>query len=319
MTNPAMIGLVCLGVMAALAVATAPAAQPPVRVDSGPSVVSVFEGDRLLMEYAFANVPFKPYVRRFFTPSGVNVLRDMVADHPHHHALMFAVGVDGVDFWAEAKTNGREVHKGFGQLKAIAPDSLLPAVLTETLDWVGPADDRPLASERRTVEVYHGPAQGASLLGWRTVLAPAEGKASIKLFGSHYFGLGLRLPASMDGKAEFFTARGPRDGEVVRGDETMTRGPWMACTGEIEGKPVTVAMFDSPANVRPALWFTMVKSFAYLSGTINLYREPLVVEAAKPLSLCYALAAWDGKIKADEVERLYKRWLELVKPEANKP
>jgi hypothetical protein len=313
MTNLEITGFVCVGAIAALAVAMAPAAQVPVRVDSGPSVVSVFEGDRLLMEYAFANVPFKPYVKRFFTPSGANVLRDMVADHPHHHALMFAVGVDGVDFWAETKANGREVHKGFGEMTAIAPDSLRPAVLTETLDWVGPADDKPLARERRTVEVYHGPALGASLLTWRTVLAPAEGKASIKLFGSHYFGLGLRLPASMDGKAEFFTARGPRDGDAVRGDETMTRGPWIACTGEIEGRPVTVAMFDSPANVRPALWFTMVKSFGYLSGTINLYREPLVVEAAKPLALSYGVAAWDGAMKADEIEKLYKKWLELQK------
>jgi hypothetical protein len=57
----------------------------------------------------------------------------------------------------------------------------------------------------------------------------------------------------------------------------------------------------------------MVQSFAYVSGTINLYREPLVVEAAKPLSLCYGLAAWDGKRNADEIEKLYKRWIELAK------
>jgi hypothetical protein len=311
MTTQAILGLT--GVLAIAALAQGAASPAAVRVASGPSVVSVFEGDHLLMEYAYAGVPFKPYVRKFLSPGGANVLRDRVPDHPHHHALMFAVAVDGVDFWAETKANGREVHKGFAEMKALAPDSLLPAVLTETLDWVGPNGEKPLARERRTIEVHHGPSLGASLLTWRTQLEPPEGKPSIKLSGSHYFGLGLRFPASMDGKAEFFTARGPRDGEVVRGDETMGRGPWMACAGEIDGKPVTVAMFDSPANVRPALWFTMVQSFAYVSGTINLYGEPLVVEAAKPLSLCYGLAVWDGKRNADEIEKLYKRWIELAK------
>jgi hypothetical protein len=258
-------------------------------------------------------VPFKPYVRKFLSPAGVNVLRDMVPDHPHHHALMFAVAVDGVDFWAETKANGRELTRRFTAVRSAA-DSQLPGLLAETLDWVGPADAKPLAHESRMIGVFRTPVLAASLLTWRTQLSAPEGAASIKLSGSHYFGLGLRFPASMDGKAEFFTARGPREGEVVRGDETMVRGPWMACTGEVDGKPVTVAMFDSPANVRPVLWFTMVKAFAYVSATINLYREPLVVEAAKPLALTYGVAVWDGKQKADEIEKLYKQWMALSKP-----
>lgn len=311
MTTQAVLGLAGVLAIAALAAAAAPSA---LRIDAGPPAVSVFEGDRLVMEYAYAGVPFKPYVRKFLSPAGVNVLRDMVPDHPHHHALMFAVAVDGVDFWAETKANGFERHKSFADMKSLAPNSGLPAVLTETLDWVGPIDEKVLARERRTVRVHRGSALGASLLTWQTELSVPEGKSSIKLSGSHYFGLGLRFPASMDGKAEFFTARGPREGEVVRGDETMVRGPWMACTGEVDGKPVTVAMFDAPGNVRPVLWFTMVNAFAYVSATINLYREPLVVEAAKPLALTYGVAVWDGKQKADQIEKLYKQWVELAKP-----
>jgi hypothetical protein len=309
MTTQAVLGIAGVLAIAALAAAASSA----VRDDAGPSAVSVFEGDRLVMEYAYAGVPFKPYVRRFLSPAGVNVLRDMVPDHPHHHALMFAVAVDGVDFWAETKANGRQVSNGVLEMVPYRPDDSLPATLWETLDWVGPTDDKLLARESRFIKVHHGPALGASLLTWETKLSPPEGAASIKLSGSHYFGLGLRFPASMDGKAEFFTARGPREGEVVRGDETMVRGPWMACTGEVDGKPVTVAMFDSPANVRPVLWFTMVKAFAYVSATINLYREPLVVEAAKPLALTYGVAVWDGKQKAEEIEKLYKQWIELAK------
>jgi hypothetical protein len=56
----------------------------------------------------------------------------------------------------------------------------------------------------------------------------------------------------------------------------------------------------------------MPKAFGYLSATLNLHKEPLTVEAGKPLTLTYGVAVWDGKVKADEIEKLYTRWLELV-------
>jgi hypothetical protein len=169
--------------------------------------------------------------------------------------------------------------------------------------------------------VYRREGLGATLLTWQTRLEPAEGKPSIKLSGSHYFGLGMRFVQSMDGADDFFTPAGKAVGETVRGNERLVRGKWCAYAAEVDGKPVTVAMFDSPANVRPAWWFIMAKPFAYMSATLNLHREPLVVEAGKPLTLIYGVAVWDGKAKADEIEKLYARWLELAKPApaANKP
>ena len=257
---------------------------------------------------------FKPYVKRLLSPGGVNVLRDQVPDHLHHHGLMFAVGVDGVDFWSETPTCGRQVRRV--PAGANAPAANPAGVIAETIDWLPPGDAKPLARESRRIEVRAAPAGGATLLSWRTALEPAEGRASIKLAGSHYFGLGMRFPAAMDNVAEFFTAKGPVDGEVVRGDERLTRGPWCACTGAIDGKTVTVALFDSPGNPRPAWWFTMGKPFGYLSATLNLYREPLTVEAGKPLVLVYGVAVWDGKVKADQIESVYRQWLDATKAAA---
>ena len=102
--------------------------------------------------------------------------------------------------------------------------------------------------------------------------------------------------------------------QVVMSD-WYTAGPWCAYTAMADGKPVTAVLFEGPGNPRPVLWFTMAKPFAYLSATLNLHREPLVVEAGKPLTLTYGVAVWDGKVKAEEIEKLYARWLEL----ANKP
>ena len=73
-------------------------------------LVSVNQGDRLLLEYRYDNVSHKPYVMQITSPSGTNVLRDAPFDHLHHHGLMFAWRVNGVNFWEEVAGSGREVH-----------------------------------------------------------------------------------------------------------------------------------------------------------------------------------------------------------------
>ena len=48
--------------------------------------LTVREGRADLLHYRHSDVPFKPYVKELFTPSGVNVLLDAPPDHLHHHA-----------------------------------------------------------------------------------------------------------------------------------------------------------------------------------------------------------------------------------------
>lgn len=61
----------------------------------------------------------------------------------------------------------------------------------------------------------------------------------------------------------------------------------------------------------PALWFTMKEHFAYLSATINLWREPLDVTPDQPLVLRYGAALWDGEI-TEEIDAAQQRWLALI-------
>ena len=296
--------------VALLLIAGAALAEAPPNVASPDVHVMKVDG-RPVLEYRNNDDLFKPYVAKFFSRAGVNVLRDQIADHPHHHGLMFAVGIDGVDFWSEAKNCGRQISKSFGPTKDKPSEFPEAAVIDNQLQWVGPQGGQTLAREDRKITNYTQHQMGASLLTWQTKLQPPEGKSSIKLSGSHYFGLGMRFVQSMDGADDFFTPDGKAAGETVRGNERLVRGKWCAYAAQAEGKPVTVAMFDHPSNVRPAWWFIMAKPFAYLSATLNLHRQPLTVEAGKPLVLTYGVAVWDGKVKADEIEKLYARWLEL--------
>jgi hypothetical protein len=298
--------LVCLSVSRAVG------AESQLQISTGDTALTVKEGERLALEYCFDKVPFKPYARQVLSPAGVNVARDQVADHLHHHGLMYAVGVEGVSFWEETPKAGKQVHKSFANVKTTAKDGLAAASFTEQLDWNGP-DGKGLLVEVRRIDTCRGTGLAASLLTWRTALSPADGRPEVKLTGSHYYGLGIRFLACMDKAGEFFTVDGKANGEVVRGDERLTKAAWCAYAAEADGKPVTLAMFDHPGNARKVLWFTMSTPFAYLSAALNLHREPLTIKAGQPLTLCYGVAVWDGKVKAEEIEKLYRHWLELEK------
>ena len=282
----------------------------PLRVAKGETTVSILVGDRPLLEYRYAGVPRKPYVRRLFSPGGVNVLRDSPHDHKHHHALMFAIAAGGVDFWSESDRCGFQKHRSFTIEETATRDGLSRAGFTEILDWTAPGAEKPLLVERRTIEAWHGKDLGASLLTWQSRLEPGPGKEAISLTGSHYFGLGLRLVESMDRVGRHFNADG-REGSIVRGTERLTPTRWSAYTAPADGKPVTVAMFDDPGNPRhPAHFFTMLQHFSYLSATLNLWKEPLSLEAGKPLVLRYGVAVWDAEAGPAEIEKLYRRWCE---------
>ncbi len=270
----------------------------------GGRVTILARGDgRPVVEYRFTDVARKPYASLLFTPGGVQVLRDAPADHLHHHALMFAVSVDGVDFWSENAACGLQLDRG-------VENRADGAGFTQTIDWVRP-DQQPLAQEERELDVHDAGDLGATLITWQTQLRPAAGKDSITLGGSHYFGLGMRFVESMDKDGRLITPGGGQ-GEAVRGTEQLLPAAWCAYTASADGKPVTVALFDDPKNVRhPARMFTMTGPFAYLSATLNLSKEPLEVKAAEPLTLRYGVAAWDGAVEPARIEAAYKRWVEL--------
>lgn len=270
--------------------------------------VTVAAGDRPVLVYRFGEVARKPYAEKLFTPGGRNILRDAPHDHLHHHALMFAVGVDGVDFWSENDKCGRQVHRGIEGVKSKAQDGDAWTGFTEKLDWLSAAGDQTLAVERRTVGAWRPKGVAATVVTWETRLEPGPGRDAVKLGGSHYFGLGMRFLESMDKGGRFFNPDG-KEGEVVRGGERLTKARWCAYTAKAEGKPVTAAMLDHPKNARhPALFFTMPEPFAYISATLNYWKEPVEVKAGGPLVLRYAVAVWDGEAKAEEVEKLYGLW-----------
>lgn len=290
-------------------------AENSISITTDENSVSVRSDHSPLLLYSYNNVPFKPYIRQLFSPAGVNILRDAPTDHLHHHALMFAVKVDGVNFWEETPTAGKQLHKSFTDVKTDTKTDtendkrfeMRHAGFTEHIDWINSKKEL-LVKESRTIDVRQGTDLGATLLTWQSKFELPEGKKSATITGAHYHGLGMRFLKSMDVGGRFINADG-KAGTVFRGDERLLHSTWCAYTANADGKPITVAMFDHPKNPRhPATWFTMLKPFAYLSATLNLHKEPLKVISGKPLVLRYAVAVWDDKVENDRINKLYQHW-----------
>ena len=287
----------------------------PLQISLDENTVSIKVPDRLLFCYQYHNVPYKPYVRWFSTPSGVNILRDAPHDHKHHHALMFAVTVDGVNFWEEYKAQGRQAHLSLDNFRIDRHNDTPQAGFTEQINWINPRNNQFLLREHRTIETYLLKEAGVSLMTWQSGFQLPPGKKSAELTGSHYFGLGMRFLQSMVAGGKFFNSD-KKKGKIFRGSERLCRALWCAYSASADGQPVTVAMFDHPANPRhPAAWFTMTDPFAYLSATLNLHQQPLKIETGKLLKLRYAVALWDGTVDRNRIEKLYRQWITWPTPE----
>jgi hypothetical protein len=287
------------------------AADLSIKATQDDNTATILRDGRPVLVYHKPGTPFKPYVKELYTPGGVQILRDSPADHKHHHGLMFAVAADGVDFWAETPNCGRQTPAPGGNCRSTAVNGSYRAIFDQQLDWTSAAG-KPALRETRSIEVRGESDLPATLLTWRSRLETPADRPTVVLSGSHYFGLGMRFVVSMDAAGRFFNSEG-KEGPIVRGSERVSPAKWCAYTSQADGKPVTVAMFDSPKNPRPAQFFTM-RPFAYLSVTLNVWKQPLTLKGGEPIDLCYGIALWDGEIDAARVQEVYDRWVKGMEP-----
>ncbi|MBN1127089.1 MAG: PmoA family protein [Sedimentisphaerales bacterium] len=260
--------------------------------------------------YCFEQVPYKPYFKELRTPDGINVLLDAPSDHLHHHGLMFALAVDGVDFWGETEGCGRQQHRSISTIY-YEIERTLKGTFIESLDWQGP-DNSTMLLEKRTMETRAD--SDVTLLTWKSELRPPEGKGSVTIDGRHYFGLGMRFVEEMNNTGPFLNADNA-PGTIYRGQERLVRSRWCAYQSHVDGRPVTVVIFDHPDNPRPATWFTMAEPFAYMSATLAYHENPIQLPKDQTLTLQYGVALWDGHINPDQIENKYKQWLQWTEEE----
>jgi hypothetical protein len=272
-----------------------------------------------LLVYAFATNQFKPYVRALYTLNGENVLRDAPPDHLHHHGLMYAIRVNGVNFWEQSDAPGVERPvKLLAHRTGVSADGLPQAQFTQLIHWLAPTNrggakplTNPLLIEQRTLTVTVDETAGEVALQWDAAFQTGPA-GNVTLHGQSYNGLGLRPPESFNRVAVFQNSEGKPYPDAKQ-RATLT-AKWTSLTGKTARGEVTLALFGQAANPGgPATFFTMLEPFAYLSATQGLDQEPREYAAGEKFRLRYLLTVYNEPKPAEFLQRRYAAWSESAK------
>jgi len=276
---------------------------------------------RRLMVYSMAPEKHKPYVKELYSLKGLNLLRDAPHDHLHHHALMYGIRVNGLNFWEE--TSGCGIQRPAQTAKpelSVGADGLPRATLRQTIHWVAPEDAfLPDASrvalliEERTLTLAVHESEQEVALRWNSEFTVGNKTNQVTLTGANYHGLGLRFPQELDPLAAHLNAGGKPDLSNNRQDVSAHR--WGAVAFDAPGKPATLIVYGNPGNARgDATYFTMRTPFAYLSATQALDREPLSYRTGERFQLSYLIVVAAKLLPAAAIQRRGEAWRAAFNP-----
>jgi hypothetical protein len=296
--NPTMLRF--LIVVAAL-VARANGAEPlEIAIHERSGRLDIRHAGNSLLVYSFASNQFKPYVKELRTSGGENLLLDAPADHLHHHGLMYAIRINGTNFWEELADSGRQKHIRFLDHRAGGTN----ANFTELVRWVAPQSDEALLMEERALALTVDTGNGEVALRWRSTFT--VGRHKLTLHGSGYNGLGLRFPEHWNGVAQHRNSAGLPYSAGHTWD--ITPAKWAAVSHPGGRKAVTLVLLGNPANPGETRFFSMNNPFTYLSVTQNLEQKPLEYAAGERFQLSYLLLLWEGQRRSEELNQRYEEW-----------
>lgn len=286
------------------------AAQSPLRLDAGVATnawIVSHEGQPLL-RYVFNPRQYKPYVAEFSAPGGRNILRDAPADHLHHHALMYAIKVNGLNFWEEVSGNGVE-----RVVETSASVTGGAATLRQMIHWLASqdaflADTTPAALliEHRTLVLTVDEVTRESALVWKAEFEVGKKTNEVTLTGATYHGLGMRYLQQLDALANHsYAGRKP---DLVNRQE-VSPAKWAAVSFAAPDQPATIALVPHPANARgDGAFFSMLTPFAYLSATQGLDQQPLVYHTGDKFTVRYLVLLYPEGKSTEAVEARAQRW-----------
>jgi hypothetical protein len=313
--------------LAGLNVGTARGGEPaPTKLTQEDNRVVVLIGGKPFTEYWFGPTPDHPYVRPFMypvlAPDGVGVTSDQInvkgGDHPHHRSLWVAHGdVNGVDHWSLAKQLKGESQP---QQKHVKFEKLDGDTLVEDLQWQD-NELQPMLNERRTVRFFEFPDQSRGI-DITSEFTPVAGP--VKFGDTKEAGLcAVRMAGAISAHATITESTGATaigDAKNAREEKTVwgKAANWCDESGEIDGKPYGVAIFDNPSNPRhPSTWH--VRLYGLMAANIFGLHDfdkanpkgagDLTIDAGKNVTFRYRVVVHTGDAGAAGLEEKYKEYV----------
>ena len=216
------------------------------------TLAATADGRQMLVYRKASPTALKPYIQELYTPGGVQVLRDSVADHPHHHGMMFAVAANGVNFWEEQAATGRETCEGQMDVRPFDAAKSRADFLVELSGRNRTAcraqrtpRDRRLRLGRNQADPAHMANPPGNRRRAKQCCSPASG----------IVGWACGWWSLWTSAAGFFFNSDRTEGVFVHNSERVTPAKWCAFSSQVNGRPVTIAIFDCPKN-HPAARFS---------------------------------------------------------------
>lgn len=257
------------------------------------------------------------------------------ADHPHHVGHWFNYGdVNGYDFWGHSDETpaknkpkmGTIVHKSIEHAAGGASGEL-----TVLADWMIP-DGSALLHERTHFR-FAGEA-GRRIIDRTTTWT--AGKQAVTFKDTKEGAFGIRVARALDHPTTqpevLVTAGGGKEsvkkpenrgvtGSYLGSDGTAgekvwgTRGPWMGLTGVVDGEPVTLAIFDHPANHgHPTYWHARGYGLFAANPLGQQGFDPakpaasLTLEPGQSITFRYRILVADTRLAREPLQQAYEAY-----------
>lgn len=287
-------GVALLALCSACASAGAPATMTGACVEGGADGVVVRDGDEIVTAYRFRGVRV-PALYPLFAPGGVPVTRGFPFeerpgeehDHPHHVSLWLAHGdVNGLDFWRDPATRIENAD-------AILCDAGRGRVCIRARNlWT--QQEELVLIEDRVMTIRLGKRMRS--IDFDFLLSPVDEAVTFGDTPDGTFAVRMHPELRLSGPVAKGSARNSAGvtGAAVRGE----RARWVAYSGPVEGRMVTLALMDHPENPRHPTWWNARDDGLCAANPFGMY----AFEDAAP-------AAGALRVAAGEVLRLRYRVL----------
>lgn len=282
--------------------------------DAASAQLTISFNHRPVLVYAYSARQYKPYIKALFDLSGYNVLLDAPADHLHHHGIMYAVMVNGVNYWQERQETGTERSIRIeGQQVGINERGLPYASFIDVIEWLDPAGrgtpegEQPFLQERRTISVTVDEPNKEVAVQWSADFAVGTHTKSIVLTGDPYNGLGLRLSKDFDSRVTHRNSEKTLDSR--EGDPNISKARWTAASINLAAQASMVAVFGDLGNhLGDPVYFLMYKPFAYISATQALDKNKLEYPAGARYRLNFLVTVYPQVKGSEFLQKRAQDW-----------
>jgi len=271
--------------------------------------VSLKVEDRVVLTYNARYIPSPDvnapwfgrsgFIHPVCTPGGRVVTDGFPVDHLHQHGLMFAwttARIDGreVDFWNSAKQQGRVEHA-----ETVRSDNETLVVRLRHIDETGEEPTVALRETWRITRVPHTSMHVFDLVSVQTCAADRP----VLMEQYHYGGMCVRGAAAwIKDIATMVTSEGNG-----RADGNHTRPRWVAMYGAVDGAVCGIAALSHPDDFRAPQPVRLHPTMPYFCFT-PMVSGDFRIEPGKPYVSRYRFAAFDGEVKPEQLNALWRQY-----------